>query len=55
MKKSKIKKLELKKKAIANLENQIIGGFWDIPTIDIPTINDSCFSLCPKRSICNDY
>lgn len=54
MRKSKIKKLELKKKAIANLENQIKGGL-DIPWIDIPTWNDSCFSACPELSICNDF
>ncbi|MEM6718178.1 MAG: hypothetical protein AAF611_02580 [Bacteroidota bacterium] len=60
MKKSKIKKLTLQKKAIANLENQVKGGFWSrpfiqLPNTDIPTINDSCFSLCPHLSICNDY
>ncbi|KAB8154879.1 hypothetical protein EZY14_003080 [Kordia sp. TARA_039_SRF] len=25
----------------------------EIPTIDIPTINDSCFSLCNNK--CNDF
>ena len=25
----------------------------DIPTIDIPTINDSCFSWCADK--CNDF
>lgn len=29
------------------------GGSINIPTIDIPTFNDSCFSLCNDK--CNDF
>lgn len=39
--------------SLQNTANGRLAPSFEIPTIDIPTINDSCFSWCNDK--CNDF